>query len=213
MVYHPERPASPVPHQSQKDLLDQLRAAYAAHPDLTGFAPFPTRLVPQEIAPQHRAPSDLMRADPGLASSAFPGLTAAIQAAAPQMRWRETYPEDAEGADFMDRWGCFTIIGADSPFASPELRVFVVYMPARLVYPSHRHPAEEIYLVLAGRARFRREGQRAQTLSPGQTVFHASNQVHAIETGERPVLCLVAWRSHLETPPVLVLDQRASLTR
>ena len=194
-------------HDVQKDLLDRVRDAYCAHPDMVTFAPFPHDLTPQHMQPHHRPPSDLLQTDADLTFRTYGPLGRSIRAAAPTMRWRETYRQDADGASFMDRWGCFTIIGADSPFASDALRLFVVYMPAGLHYPSHRHPAEEIYLVLAGRARFWRAGHPDQTLREGHTVFHASNQVHALETGDSPVLCLVAWRNHLETLPVLVRDR------
>lgn len=185
-------------------LLDAVRATYDAHPALPAFAPFPADLSPQDIQPVQRRACNLMRTDPSLTSTDFDELQAAIHMAAPAMLWRETYKGNSPETRFMDRWGCFSIVGEGGPFASAALRIFVVYMPARLFYPWHSHPAEELYVVLAGQATFRRRGHADETLREGQTMYHATNEVHAIETFESPVLCLVVWRNHLNTPPVLV---------
>ena len=187
-------------------LLASVRRAYCAHPDMVEFAAFPDRVMPQHISPNYRPVCDVMRGDPDLNSDTYDDAMRAIMEAGPTMHWRETYKESAEGAGFMGRLGCYAVIGAGSPYAASTLRLFVVYMPAGLHYPRHHHPAEEIYLVIAGGARFSRAGAPDQFLSEGQTVFHASNQVHALETTDGPVMCLVAWRNHFDTPPVLVAD-------
>lgn len=187
-------------------LLSRLRDVYCAHPDMTAFAPFPEHVTPQQVRSRFRSVCDMMRNDPDLRSIAYTDAMRAIQDAGPTMHWRETYKEDAEGAGFMDRLGCYAVIGNNSPFTSPSLRLFALYMPAGLYYPSHRHPAEEIYLVLAGRARFWRDGAPDQILSEGEAVFHASNQAHGTETTDSPVLCLVAWRNHFDVLPVLATD-------
>ena len=55
----------------------------------------------------------------------------------------------------------------------------------------------------AREAAFHREGDPTEVLRPGGTSFHASNQPHAMETTDSPVMCYVTWRNHLDTPPVL----------
>ena len=139
-----------------------------------------------------------------LTSAKMPALLRAVLNASPAMHWRETYDARNEGAGFMDRWGCFSLIGDNAPFASQKVRLFFVYMPAGLVYPWHRHPAEEIYQVIAGQAVFKRAGHAPRMLGEGQTMYHASQEIHALETEESPVLCLVAWRNHLTIRPELV---------
>ena len=120
------------------------------------------------------------------------------------MRWRETYRGRSDQTAFMDRLGCFSIIGEDGPYGSEQLRGFVVYMPPRLYYPWHAHPAEEAYLVISGTAAFRREGHVAERLSEGQVMMHTTDQAHAIETFDEPMLSLVVWRNHLSIAPHLV---------
>lgn len=184
-------------------LLKATRAAYRAHEGLTAFAPFPDDIAPQPFTPNHRAAADLFLADTALPPGPFPALHAAIRNAAPAMHWRETYRAGSADTAFMERWGCYSIVGNDAPFGSARIRLFIVYMPPGLFYPWHSHPAEEIYLVLAGSAVFKSAGNHPAMLSEGQTAFHTSDQPHAIETGGTPMLSLVAWRNHLDIRPTL----------
>lgn len=184
-------------------LLSVTRAAYAAHDELCAFMPFPDSLPRQKIEPEHRPCSTELQSETGLHSSDYADLQNGIIAAAPFMKWRQIYADDKQ-AGFMDRLGCYSIIGEGGPFTSPEMRLFVIYMPAGLYYPWHIHPAEELYAVISGSAIFKRENCADERLSEGQSMFHESNQPHAIETLEEPMLSLVAWRNHLNIPPVLV---------
>ena len=173
------------------------------------FAGFPSDLRPCHVTPVLRDGCALLREDATVQSSAFPALHAAIIAAAPVMKWRETYPEGTARTAFMDRWGCFSIVGAGGPFASEQLRIFVVYMPPQLVYPWHNHPAEELYLVLGGAARFRARGRPDRVVSEGESVYHPQNLPHAIETQQSGMLSLVVWRTDLDAPPRLLSEAEA----
>ena len=77
-------------------------------------------------------------------------------------------------------------------------------MSSHLFYPWHRHPAEEIYMVLSGKALFKREGEKDRWCEEADYVIHETNQPHALQTTNSPMLALVAWRNHLDTPPILV---------
>ena len=184
-------------------LLHATRAAYTGHPRMMSFATLPDDIVRQPITPVHRPCGDVLRRETGLSSKTYPELTDAIIAAGPAAIWRETYKHTKIGAHFLDSFGCYCIAGDGGPFASRHVRLWIVYMPPGLYYPWHHHPAEEIYLVLAGNALFKRQGCPDETLHEGQTTFHQGNQPHAMETFDDPVLCLVAWRNQFQTPPVL----------
>ena len=184
-------------------LLSAIRAAYSAHPALPAFTPLPDNLPRQPLDPEHRPCSTELQTETGLQSSGFAELQEQIIASAPFMKWRQIYGNDQHNK-FMDRLGCYAIIGKGGPFASDEMRLFIIYMPPNLYYPWHIHPAEELYMVISGEAVFKREGHADEVLSQGQAMFHESNQPHAMETSDTPMLSLVAWRNHLNTPPVLV---------
>lgn len=184
-------------------LIDEARRVHEGHAALTGFCPFPNDLRPQEIAPFHIPPSDLLQAETGLGTDRYSALRDAFVAAAPYAHWRETYKGTNIGDDFMDRFGCYCLIGDGGPFASDLMRAWVVYMPSRLHYPWHHHPGEEMYLVLAGEAEFSRHGHPPEMLRPGDTVLHNSNQPHATDTQDAPMMAYVIWRNGFETAPVL----------
>lgn len=183
-------------------LLNEARTAYVAHPDMLRFARFPDDVRRQPIEPYHCACADYLHSETGLTSPRYKALQDAIIAAGPAAIWRETYKGTDIDPDFMTRFACYCIIGEGGPFHSERLRLYIVFMPSHLNYPWHHHPAEEIYMVVSGSAVFKAKGQRDKILYAGDTAIHESNQPHAMETGDGPVLCLVAWRDQFGTPPV-----------
>ena len=79
----------------------------------------------------------------------------------------------------------------------------MVYMPAGLYYPWHQHPAEELYLCLAGEAVFKKDLEEDKVLRKGEITIHGSNQPHATQMHDHPGLCYDIWSNELTTPPVL----------
>ncbi len=182
--------------------LQQVKALHESQEALNAFCPFPDDVAPQAVAPFHVPPADLMQADTGLGASEYPELRDALVDVSPAMQWRETYKETDIGADFMDRFGCYEIIGRDAPFSSEKMRSFLVYQPPHLHYPWHHHPAEEIYVVIAGQAEFHTKNKGSKTLVSGQSSFHPSNVPHALSSHEHPVMAYVVWRADFDVAPV-----------
>lgn len=184
-------------------LLRTTQDAYADNAEMTGFTPFPDDIVRQAVTPFHSTCCDVFCEDKKLVSQKYPALQDAIRAASDAVHWRQTYKDTDIGDDFMGQFACYCIIGENAPFMSAAIRLFMVYMPPHFYYPWHNHPAEEMYLVVSGNGVFKRKGCPDERLAEGDTSFHQSNQPHAMETLDDPVLCLVAWRNDFETPPVL----------
>ena len=192
-----------MPYDVWSDILHKLKAAYLRHPKLIQFSEFPNDLEAMPVTPFHTNSSRLLQSETGLRTSDYAALRDALIKATPFAQWREPYKGTSIGQDFMDRFGNYNIIGEGGAFQSRQLWAWVVYMPPNLHYPWHHHPAEEIYLVLAGEAEFMKAGEPNMQLGPGDTSFHASNQPHAMETGDHPVMCLVVWRNDFDVEPVL----------
>lgn len=188
-------------------LLAELYRLYAHEPALAAFAALPAALMPQPITPVRIPPAALMESDPDLTTTAYAAIRDAFIAAGAVAQWRLTYQGSRLGADFMDRFGCYCLIGEGGPFTCDGLAAYVVYMPAGLYYPFHQHPAEEIYFILAGEAEFLMEGHPPRRLGPGDHVFHPSGRAHATRTHDRPFMALVLWRGDLETAPVLTYPE------
>ena len=185
-------------------LLEQAQLVYQAHPALKQFADFPDDICAQPMEPFHLPSSDLLLADTELQSAQYAKLLQSIFDVAPAMRWREIYQDEIAHLTFMEKLACTSIIGKGAPFHSNKLRLFIVYMAPHLFYPWHSHPAEEIYMVLSGKALFKREGDKDRWCEEADCVIHKCNQPHALQTTDSPMLALVAWRNHLDTPPILV---------
>lgn len=186
---------------------EALALAKRLHTDqaaINGFCSFPTRISDQDIPAFHLPVSDRFQADPDMkASGVHADFLAALQAFAPHATWRETYKETNVGDDFLDRFGCYELIGKEGPFRADTMRGFIVYMPPGLWYPYHRHPSNELYYVLAGEADFYVRDDLA-TLSEGEKAFHKSNIPHALETKDSPILAWVLWRGpDFDTLPTL----------
>ncbi|MEL6996011.1 MAG: dimethylsulfonioproprionate lyase family protein [Pseudomonadota bacterium] len=182
-------------------LLTEMRAAHTL-PELAAFCDFPQDPKAQATAPHEIPASELLQDEEGLKTEHYTGFRDALINAAPLAHWRETYKGTDIGGEFLDRFGCYEVLGEDAPYACDTMRCFIIYAPSDLYYPWHHHPAEELYLVLAGEAEFFIHGEPPKILRPGDTVFHESNVPHAMTTHEHPVLAYVLWRGDLETKPV-----------
>ena len=189
-------------------LLTEFRNLHAASPALSTFCSLPETVDRQEVTPHHIPAATLMKADGDLtATASTEALRDAFIAASDIAQWRETYKGTRIGADFMERFGCYCLIGGGGPFSAPDMGAYVVYMPPGLYYPYHHHPAEEIYYILAGEAEFMMESEQPKTLGPGEHVFHPSNRPHATQTHDRPFMALVLWRGDMATKPVLTYPE------
>ena len=183
-------------------LLNAARQTHADTPALQAFVAFPDDLTPQTVTPHDIPARKLMVEETAWPDTALHPLAQAYITAASDAHWRETYKDTDIGADFMDRFACYALIGPQAPWTSQTMFGFVVYMPAGLWYPWHHHPAEELYFVLAGEGEFLKHCEPSETLRAGQASYHASGQSHALRTHDHPIMAYVLWRNHFDTPPV-----------
>ena len=188
-------------------LLQEARRVHNSCDALQNFGRFPSNPKRQELSPYLLPPTKLFEAETGLFSEAYADLRDAFVAAAPYAQWRETYKDTNIGSEFLEKFGCYCLIGEGGPFEVEDMGLFVVYMPAGLFYPFHPHPAEEIYFIIAGEAEFSLQGEGTKTLGPGDYVFHPSNAPHATQTRDHPMLALVYWRGDMSVAPVLTADE------
>jgi mannose-6-phosphate isomerase-like protein (cupin superfamily) len=121
-------------------------------------------------------------------------LIAELCAAASGLAWRQTYSATQIGADFLRNYGWTEILGSAGPLVSERLACGFLALGPATRYPSHRHPAQEIYVPLSGTALWQ-QGQRPwRELQPGSVIYHASEEPHAMHTGTAPLLALYLWR-------------------
>jgi len=175
-------------------LRDAALSLIATVPDLNAFAPAPEDLQLQDCPALLVPGVDHLLADCGTAAPQTEAFVACVRRAAPFANWQRTYTEAQVGADFMARYGWFELWGPSGHFLSDTARAYVAFWGAGLTYGWHWHEAEEIYFIGSGAALFRGEGMADAILHTGDTRLHLSNQPHAMDTTDQPILALVLWR-------------------
>jgi len=184
-------------------ILDHLRHLHQSNDELRTFCEFPNDIAAQAVKPRHMGAQDHIDAETNLIGDQYASTVSLFKQLGPHAYWRDTYAGTNVSDRFMDAFGCYSLIGQNGFFKSDQMNAWVVYMPAGLYYPWHQHPAEEMYLCLAGEAIFKKDGAPDQRMSEGGATMHASNQPHAMETLDHPVICYVVWRNEFTTKPVL----------
>jgi quercetin dioxygenase-like cupin family protein len=112
--------------------------------------------------------------------------------------WRYSYAPRADAPDIGSRMAWAELVGPIAPFKSDEVCLGLTAIGPGLLYPAHRHPAVETYLVLHAAARWTSAGKTRQH-PPGTLILHQSNIVHAMETGSEPLLAAYAWTGDVHT--------------
>ena len=170
-------------------LLTHIQTLHHATPALHQFAPWP-----DDITPATRAPVPVPAIPAIQALPAKTPLIAAIQDAAHDVEWRQSYTADEVGADFLQAYGYFELFGPHGHFHSTQLRGYIAYWGPHLDYGWHHHAAEELYCGLIGTPRFTSKSKPDATPPPFETRHHASWEVHGMQTRDTPYLCYAVWK-------------------
>jgi hypothetical protein len=117
------------------------------------------------------------------------GLAEAFAGIVPRLNWKVRAGAEKHGEQFMRGHANATIIGDEGIEIRRDVRVGVSLMAPHLQYPDHRHPPEEIYVVLS-------EGEWRQADNPwhapgtGGLVYNQPNILHAMRSMEQPLLAI-----------------------
>lgn len=125
-------------------------------------------------------------------SVATADLLAAIVPVAFDLPWRYSYDKryDAPGLENDMAWA--ELVGPEAPFKSKNVCLGLTLIGPETLYPSHAHPAIEIYYVVAGTATWIADGNASRN-PPGTFILHPSNVVHAMQTHRQPLLAAYSW--------------------
>jgi hypothetical protein len=106
-----------------------------------------------------------------------------------QLAWKVRPGAEAHGESFLNGHANATIIGSQGLEIRDDVWIGVSLLAPQTRYPDHRHPPEEIYVVLS-------DGEWRQGSDPwhepgiGNLVYNPPNIVHAMRSAERPLLAL-----------------------
>jgi len=119
-------------------------------------------------------------------------LLTAIRPVAFHLPWRYSYAKRSDAQGLEDNMAFAEIIGPEAPYASERVCLGLTLIGPNTFYPPHRHPAIELYYVVAGKATWTADGESLRN-PPGAFILHGSQVVHAMHTDQKPLLAVYTW--------------------
>jgi len=130
-----------------------------------------------------------------------PEVASVLEPIAELLPWRYGYQSRVDAPGLESSMGWAELVGPEAPFRSREVCFGLTLIGPRSYYPPHHHPAIELYAVLAGHPDWT-AGERTATQPPGAYILHPANIVHAMRTGEEPLLAIYSWTGDVVSPSV-----------
>lgn len=124
-------------------------------------------------------------------------LTALFEAEKATRKWEQSYTkaDGVVGADMLQGYGFAEVIGKLGPFVSSKVRSGIGVWGPGIDYPAHQHAAEEVYVVLGGRADFMLDGGPYESRSAGDVVHVRSMRRHGFRTTNMPLAVFYIWQA------------------
>jgi hypothetical protein len=120
---------------------------------------------------------------------------------APYYRWVQTsnYVASPPNPTFLPNYGYVVLAGPGGLVESTELALGFLLLGPETHYPSHQHPAVEIYVVAAGTAEWRKGDDPWRVEPVGSVIRHETMMPHATRTLAEPLLAIYIWQGDLKT--------------
>jgi hypothetical protein len=126
-----------------------------------------------------------------------------LDALAPMLGWTQNpnYRARPPSRDFLANYGYAQLAG---PSGVPTLvetdrcAFGLLLLGPRLLYPTHRHPAAELYLPLTP-GEWQRGDEPWREVAPAVPIHHPPGLPHATRAGKAPLLALYLWLGDLAT--------------
>ena len=171
------------------ELLAAVRAAF----DAVGVArPFLAEWP--EVGPLRDVQPASLPVCQWLSTMGSAGIVGILRAAAPSLRWQQTYGVGDFGADFLQGYGWAEFIGLRGPYPSTQIACGVLLLGPHITYPAHAHAAEEVYVPIFGQAEWQQGDGPFAPVPVGQPIHHAPWVPHAMRVGAEPLAALYLWR-------------------
>jgi len=154
--------------------------------------------APSDIAPE-RAPVNewFETAAANAASTATAVLAEALATIAPRLAWRTRADRKSDDPNFAGAHANAVILGDDGIESRSDVRIGVSLLAPHTVYPDHRHPPEEVYVVLSD-GEWRQAADPWHAPGPGGMVHNPPNVLHSMRSGSEPLLAI--WTLLMDGP-------------
>lgn len=135
---------------------------------------------------------------PEAARQAGQAWDAALAPLAAILPWRYGYAPRADAPGLERRMAWAELVGPDAPIHSDRVGFGLTFIGRDTFYLPHRHPAVELYAVVAGSADWTL-GAKTVRRGPEDFILHPANAVHAMRTGSEPTLAIYSWTGDIVT--------------
>lgn len=183
------------------ELLDAVRdfALDHPHPAVGRFKPSMRAWGDawQAVAPAYLAAADLLDASCRSIPPQARTLMTVFERHKKRLRWEQSYKKE-EGLvpdAMLAGYGFAEIIGQQGPFVSERIRAGIGIWGPDIVYPAHKHKAEEVYVLLAGSAEFTVGAAGERSYSAGDVVYVESNTPHGFRTTGQSLVVYYLWQA------------------
>ena len=123
------------------------------------------------------------------AEAPLPALADAFAAIEPKFAWQRRSKVDHEAADFGDNHANAVIVGVGGLEDCEQVRIGVSLVAPHIDYPRHRHPPEEVYMVMSP-GKWMQNDETPQPRRSGDLIHNTPNAWHAMHSGDVPLLTL-----------------------
>jgi hypothetical protein len=119
----------------------------------------------------------------------------------PHFRWVQNpnYVAAPPSPNYLENYGYVVLAGPGGLVATDSLALGILLLGPKTHYPTHRHPAVEIYVVAAGEAEWRKGESPWRREAPGSVIRHETMMPHATRTLDEPLLAVYVWQGDLKT--------------
>jgi len=131
----------------------------------------------------------------------------ALLAVASQIDWRMSPRDPSDGPDAVTLSRNFvatTIIGDGAILPSDKVAAGFSLQAPDIYYPPHAHFAEESYWIIGGEGDWRVDSEPWFAVTPGDTIYHAPEARHTMQTNAYPMLAIWLWTSDLDSEVIIV---------
>jgi len=119
----------------------------------------------------------------------------------PHFRWVQNpnYVAAPPSPNYLENYGYVVLAGPGGLVATDSLALGILLLGPKTHYPTHRHPAVEIYVVASGEAEWRKGESPWRREAPGSVIRHETMMPHATRTLDDPLLAVYVWQGDLKT--------------
>ena len=128
-------------------------------------------------------------------------LLAPLAALEPSLRWVQNpnYVASPPDPSFLENYGYTVLAGPGGLIETRALALGLLLLGPGTHYPTHRHPAVEIYVVASGESEWRMGEEPWRRRPVGDVIRHEPMISHATRALVEPLLAVYVWRGDLDT--------------